>query len=182
MFQPDTDVEFIAFAQSDLHFLTRDLTLRSSRNALSAAPQLCTRGAADTSPSTPLRARSPTRVVLEMARRQPHLHQTPHPFLPTLIEALERHEHFQITQECRTQLLSMSAATADRLLSSQRKRGRRVTSTTRAGTLLRQKIPIRTFEERQHCVRSGAGFNEHRSTRSSTRAASESRMRPRIRA
>ena len=39
-------------------------------------------------------------------------------FLPTLIEALERYGHLQITEACRTQLLSMSAATADRLLSS----------------------------------------------------------------
>jgi hypothetical protein len=69
------------------------------------------------------------------------------PFLPTLIEALERHEHLQITEECRKHLLSMSAATADRLLSSQRKLGRWGISTTRAGTLLKQQIPIRTFEE-----------------------------------
>src|SRR5437588_7105542 len=41
----------------------------------------------------------------------------------------------------------MSAATADRLLRSQRKRGQRGLSTTRAGTLLQQQIPIRTFEE-----------------------------------
>ena len=41
----------------------------------------------------------------------------------------------------------MSAATADRLLSSQRKLGQRGLSTTRAGTLLKQQIPIRTFEE-----------------------------------
>src|SRR5256884_3767330 len=69
------------------------------------------------------------------------------PFLPTLIEALEQHEHLHLTEECRSQLLSMSAATADRLLHSQRKRGLRGLSTTRAGTLLRQQIPIRTFEE-----------------------------------
>ncbi len=31
------------------------------------------------------------------------------PFLPTLIEALERHEHLHLTEECRSQLLSMSA-------------------------------------------------------------------------
>ena len=69
------------------------------------------------------------------------------PFLPTLIEALERHEHLHLTEECRKQLLSMSAATADRLLSSQRKQCQRGLSTTRAGTLLKQQIPIRTFEE-----------------------------------
>src|SRR5216684_3655921 len=28
------------------------------------------------------------------------------PFLPTLVEALERHEHLQLNDECRSQLLS----------------------------------------------------------------------------
>jgi hypothetical protein len=69
------------------------------------------------------------------------------PFLPTLLEALERHEHLRLSEECRRQLLSMSAATADRLLRSQRRLGQRGLSTTRAGTLLKQQIPIRTFEE-----------------------------------
>src|SRR5437016_6794427 len=69
------------------------------------------------------------------------------PFLPTLVESLERHEHLQLTAECRSQLLSMSAATADRLLRSQRTLGLRGLSTTRAGTLLKQQIPIRTFQE-----------------------------------
>ena len=69
------------------------------------------------------------------------------PFLPTLLEALERHEHLHLTEECRSQLLSMSAATADRLLRSQRKVGQHGLSTTRAGTLLKQQIPIRTFQQ-----------------------------------
>src|SRR6266516_3615230 len=57
------------------------------------------------------------------------------PFLPILIESLERHEHLQISEECRRQLLSMSAATADRLLSSHRKLSQRGLSTTRAGIM-----------------------------------------------
>jgi hypothetical protein len=69
------------------------------------------------------------------------------PFLPTLIEALERHGHLHLSESCREQLLSMSAATADRLLRSQRGRGPHGLSTTRAGTLLKQQIPIRTFEQ-----------------------------------
>src|SRR5216683_4984271 len=69
------------------------------------------------------------------------------PFLPPLLEALERHEHLHLTEDCRSQLLSMSAATADRLLRAQRPVGQRGLSTTRAGTLLEQQIPIRTFEE-----------------------------------
>ena len=32
------------------------------------------------------------------------------PYLPTLVEALERYEHLHLTEECRSQLLSMSAA------------------------------------------------------------------------
>src|SRR5260370_4742322 len=68
------------------------------------------------------------------------------PFLPTLIDALERHEHLQITEEGRKQLLSMSAATADRRLVSRLKLGRRSISTTRAGTLRQQRIPIRTLQ------------------------------------
>jgi site-specific recombinase XerD len=69
------------------------------------------------------------------------------PFLPTLIESLERHGHLHLSASCREQLLSMSAATADRLLRSQRGRGPQGLSTTRAGTLLKQQIPIRTFEQ-----------------------------------
>lgn len=69
------------------------------------------------------------------------------PFLPTLIEALERHEHLHLTEACRSQLLSMSAATADRLLRSQRLQGVRGVATTQAGTWLKQQIPIRTFEQ-----------------------------------
>ena len=69
------------------------------------------------------------------------------PFLPTLVESLERHEHLHLTEACRNQLLSMSAATADRLLRSQRKPRIRGLSTTRTGTLLKQQIPVRTFQE-----------------------------------
>lgn len=52
------------------------------------------------------------------------------PFLPTLIEALERQGHLHLSGECRRQLLCMSVSTADRLLSSQRKLGQRGLSTT----------------------------------------------------
>ena len=69
------------------------------------------------------------------------------PFLPTLVEALERHGHLQLSEECRNQLLSMSPATADRLLRPYRKQERRGISTTRSGTLLKKQIPIRTFQD-----------------------------------
>jgi hypothetical protein len=38
------------------------------------------------------------------------------PFLPTLVDSLERHGHLHLSEESRTQLLSMSPATADRIL------------------------------------------------------------------
>jgi hypothetical protein len=69
------------------------------------------------------------------------------PFLPTLVEALERHGHLQLSEEGRNLLLSMSAATADRMLRPYRKQERHGISTTRSGTLLKNQIPIRAFQD-----------------------------------
>jgi hypothetical protein len=66
------------------------------------------------------------------------------PFLPILVDALERHGHLQLTSEIRSQLLALSPATADRLLRPYRATLRGL-STTRAGTLLKRQIPVRTF-------------------------------------
>jgi hypothetical protein len=67
------------------------------------------------------------------------------PFLPDILASLEQHGHLQLDEESRRQLLSMSAATADRLLRAHRQVRPRGTSTTKAGPLLKQQIPIRTF-------------------------------------
>src|SRR5258707_10280741 len=64
-----------------------------------------------------------------------------------VVESLERHGHLQLSEECRMQLLSMSPATADRILQPSRKQERHGISTTRSGTLLKKQIPIRTFQE-----------------------------------
>ncbi len=69
------------------------------------------------------------------------------PFLPTLVESLERHAHLHLSEESRMQLLAMSPATADRILQPYRKQERHGISTTRAGTLLKKQIPVRTFQE-----------------------------------
>jgi hypothetical protein len=70
------------------------------------------------------------------------------PFLPELVAALERHGHLTLTPTVRTQLLTLSAATADRLLRPVRQRARpRGLGTTKVGTLLKHKVPIRTFTE-----------------------------------
>jgi hypothetical protein len=42
------------------------------------------------------------------------------PFLPDILETLEEEGHVQLSKEHRSQLLSMSAATADRLLKAHR--------------------------------------------------------------
>ncbi|MBC8076398.1 MAG: transposase family protein, partial [Chloroflexales bacterium] len=70
------------------------------------------------------------------------------PFLPTLLPALERHGHLTLSDELRRQLLAMSPATADRILRSIRRDGAlRGISTTKAGTLLKHQVPVRTFTD-----------------------------------
>ncbi len=70
------------------------------------------------------------------------------PGLPLFVEALERHGELQPDPQTRTLLLTLSPATADRLL----KRARAGTkphglTTTKPGTLLKQAIPVRTFAQ-----------------------------------
>jgi hypothetical protein len=69
------------------------------------------------------------------------------PFLPTLIDALERHGHLHLTEESRTHLLQVSPATADRLLHARRHPPPQGLSTTKAGPLLKHQISIRTFQQ-----------------------------------
>jgi hypothetical protein len=70
------------------------------------------------------------------------------PGLPTLIDALERHGELTLDAPTRALLLTLSAATADRLLAPARHaalpRGRTI---TKPGSLLRHQIPIRTFAD-----------------------------------
>ncbi|HET8842431.1 MAG TPA: hypothetical protein VFN35_13250 [Ktedonobacteraceae bacterium] len=67
------------------------------------------------------------------------------PFLPDMLETLEKEGHVRLSQEHRDLLLSMSAATADRLLQAHRYTHPHGLSTTKAGPLLKQQIPVRTF-------------------------------------
>ena len=69
------------------------------------------------------------------------------PFLPTLLEVMERHHHLSLSPECRAQLLTRSTATADCLLRPHRQHAMHGLCTTRAGTLLKSSIPLRTFEQ-----------------------------------
>jgi hypothetical protein len=64
------------------------------------------------------------------------------------VAALERHGELALSAEQRSQLLSMSARTIDRLLAGERRRLRlKGRATTKPGTLLRSQIPVRTFAD-----------------------------------
>jgi len=67
------------------------------------------------------------------------------PFLPELVPALERHGHLAITDDVKTLLLTLSSATADRLLRPVRQP--HGIGTTRPGRLLKQQVPVRTFAD-----------------------------------
>jgi len=70
------------------------------------------------------------------------------PFLPQLLDILERHEELVLEASLKAQLCTMSTATMDRLLKPYRQRGgRRPFSTTKPGSLLKAAIPIRTFAD-----------------------------------
>ena len=95
------------------------------------------------------------------------------PFLPDLIEALERHDELTLSAEQRTALLHISPATIDRLLHSVRRLHRRrgVATTSPSLAALRAQVPLRTFTEwadvspghmqadlLAHCGESARGF------------------------
>jgi hypothetical protein len=70
------------------------------------------------------------------------------PFLPELIPILEAHGHLTVGNDVRDQLLTMSPATADRMLGQYRRRDTpRGIGTTRPGILLKHQVPIRTFAD-----------------------------------
>jgi hypothetical protein len=70
------------------------------------------------------------------------------PYLPELVTVLEQHGEVQLDAQTKGQLLSLSPATADRLLRAERQRHRpHGLGTTKPGTLLKHQIPIRTFAD-----------------------------------
>ena len=71
------------------------------------------------------------------------------PFLPELIEALERHDEMAFSAEQRTALRQISPATIDRLLRPVRRQYRRhgLATTSPGLAALRAQVPLRTFGE-----------------------------------
>ena len=94
------------------------------------------------------------------------------PFIPELLEILERHGELMLEPQVAQGVRQVSAATIDRLLRPHRAgRRRRGLTTTRPGALLKRAVPIRTFAEWEedrpgylemdlvaHCGESSAGF------------------------
>lgn len=73
--------------------------------------------------------------------------------LPEAIAVLEKHGEMVLDVTTRQKLMTISAATIDRLLAPTRKRFTlRGRSGTRPGTLLKHQIPIRTFSEWNNAV------------------------------
>ena len=80
------------------------------------------------------------------------------PFIPEMINVLNKHGEQCINTSTEAQLCKVSPATIDRLLKPYRKvGGRRSFSTTKPGSLLKNSIPIKTFTEWQE---SRPGFME----------------------
>ena len=67
--------------------------------------------------------------------------------MPILVDSLIRHGHLDISETVKEQLLSVSPATADRLLVREKKKYGKGLSTTKPGYLIKKHIPIRTFAD-----------------------------------
>jgi IS30 family transposase len=69
------------------------------------------------------------------------------PFLPEIVNVLERHKELTLSGEVKALLLSMSRSTIDRCLKAARFEERHGLSTTKPGTLLKQAIAVRTWHD-----------------------------------
>ena len=70
------------------------------------------------------------------------------PFLPEMIEALERYGHLKVPPEVKARLLGISPASVDRILGQVRRAGQASDDEkVKRSSLLKHKVPIRTFSE-----------------------------------
>lgn len=67
------------------------------------------------------------------------------PFLPTLIETLERFGHMKLEKPLKHQILKMSVSTLERALKKEREKEPRRMSLTRPGSLLKKQVAVKTF-------------------------------------
>jgi hypothetical protein len=69
------------------------------------------------------------------------------PLLPVLLPSLERHGHLTLDPTARTQLLAVSAATIDRMLSGARASAGGRRSRAKTTLAVRRRVPVRTFAD-----------------------------------
>lgn len=70
------------------------------------------------------------------------------PFIPELLEVLEKKKEIEVNKAVRRKLLSVGSATIDRMLSAIKRQYKlKGKATTKPGTLLRSTIPIRIFSD-----------------------------------
>jgi hypothetical protein len=67
------------------------------------------------------------------------------PFIPEMLNVLERQNELHLEDQVKEQLLKMSRATIDRCLKTARFEHPKGLSTTKPGTLLKKAIPVQTF-------------------------------------
>jgi len=67
--------------------------------------------------------------------------------IPTLVDAMERYGHLQLDPEIRRLLLTMSAATMDRVLKPIRETGKQGRRRSGINTALRRSVSVRTFND-----------------------------------
>ena len=72
--------------------------------------------------------------------------------IPLVLPGLRADGTLDISETCAYHLLEMSPATMDRLRARRRPKGKHRRGFTKPGTLLKYRIPIRTFEERNAAV------------------------------
>lgn len=69
------------------------------------------------------------------------------PFLPEVLNEMEKASLLRLSMIDRMQLLSVSPSTVDRILKPERRKYTRSRSTTKRASLLKSKVPVRTFTE-----------------------------------
>lgn len=69
------------------------------------------------------------------------------PFLPTLIETLERCGHMKLNSRLKKTILEMSLSTLERILKYERDKQSKGISLTRPGSLLKKQVAVKTFAE-----------------------------------
>jgi hypothetical protein len=69
------------------------------------------------------------------------------PVLPDVLANLEKHGHLFLSSNAKCQILSVSAATIDRALKTERTKAGKSISLTKRSTLIKNQVPVRTFTE-----------------------------------